>query len=269
MKTRRSLQVIVGVVSLITVACILGAAACAVLEMLFPNMSQTVSTVVDTLTNGFKVVAAYLGFANVWYILPILVYALPAALLLTATILLFWRDNGKQGKYVAGSVLALIAVAILSIFHLLFASDLTSFMQEHVWSHTPFEWTSMDTIVRYVAAGLLAIFIIFIGSALGVKPKKTSEVATEEQSEEPLEATNRPTYETVNPSEQQTDTVGEATEYVPTEASVSDVSNGVYGRGEQSDEALMAKINKARMLYDMGAITQEEYLKLVTSYAKK
>ena len=271
MKTRRALQIIVGILSLLVLLSLLVAAACVGVVLLFKTSELT--AIYDTVRNGFEAIANFIGLTGLSFILPLLAYVLPAQLLLIAAILLFLPDRGKQGKYIAGNVLALIAIALLTIFTIMFATDLATNVESHTWYTSPLSWTSTDTIVRYAACGTLALFIIFIGSALGVKPKQTETVATEEEAvvteSQEVSSENAP-YETVAPAEEQ-QTVSEEneTQYVPTRTSVSEIMNGVYGTKEQASPAAMDKINKARMLYEMGALTQDEYIKLVNIYTKQ
>ena len=264
MKTRRALQIIVGILSLLVLLCLLAAVAFVALVMMFPNMTDA-ATIYDAIKVGFERIASTLGLGGIAFILPLLAYVLPAQLLLIAVILLFLHDNGKQGKYIAGNILSLIGVALMTIFTIVFANELVFKFDQSAVTALSFSW-----IVRLAAAGLLAIFIIFIGSALGVKPKKqASETVAEELVVTEISTDGETAYQTVSPANEQQATDAEINmTYAPTGSSVSDVMNGIYG-GENLSPAAMDKINKARMLYDMGAITQDEYIKLVNAYTKK
>ena len=280
MKTRRALQIIVGVLSLLVVLCLLAAAVFVAIVTLFPDMSTVATELYQMFSKSFDVIANYIGLKGLAVLVPLLAYVLPGVLLLVAGVLMMLRDKGKQGKYVAANVLALIGSVIITVFTILFAADLVSRVNGdvHVWTVDTFSFTSMDTIVRIICAGVLALFVIFVGCALGIKPKKvateevaTQEVATEEQSEETVakEETHSP-YETVAPGIVSQPTAGkDATEYVPNDASVEDVTNGVYSKREQLSTAAMEKIIKVRQLYEMGAVTEEEYVKLVNAYLQK
>ena len=266
MKTRRALQIIVGVLSLLVVLCILAALACVALVLLFPNMSATVSEVYDNLKVGFGLTAEKIGLAGMSYLVLLLGYVLPAILLLLAGILMFLRDKGKQGKYVAANIVALLAVAILTIFTIVFAKQFVSAFEQTAVTPLPFDW-----VVRLAFGGVLAVFVIFVGAALGVKPKKQiSEEVAEDNAVVTESETKSATYETVAPgAEKQATAKGNATGYVPGNTSVSDVTKGAYGNGENLSPATIDKINKARMLFEIGAITQDEYIKLVNVYLKK
>ena len=269
MKTRRALQIIVGVLSLLVVLCLAVVAACGALAALFPDMSAAVSEIYKKVMNGFDIVAEAFSIPAYTFLVPLLALGLPSLLLLLAAILLFLRDKGKQGKYVAGNVLALIGIAILTLFAVVFAKDIVFEFDKTAVTPLSYAW-----IVRLSAAGLLALFVIFVGSALGVKPKNvvaTESVLEEESTETKAEENeNSATYETVAPtSEQQATQEQTASEYVPGNASVSEVTDGVYGKKESSSQNVMDKINKAHMFYQMGAITEEEYIKLVSMYLKK
>ena len=230
MKTRRALHVIVGILSLIMLACLLAAAVCVVLAVAFPQWSDVPPMLLNTVTNGLRVTAGYLGFAELWYILPLVAYLLPALLLILATILLFSRNKGKMGKYNAGCIIALIAIALLTIFTFVFATDLAMGGDEHVWFPSPINWTSTDMIVRYAALGALVLTVIFVGSALGVKNKKGEQNA------------------------------------------VAGAQSDAASQSEQTEQPspeTLEKINRAKRLCEMGALTQEEYQKIENSYLKK
>lgn len=288
MKALRVLQKIVGVLSLLVVLCVLVAAICVGLVQIF-DLAK-LQTIYDTAINGFNVVANFVGLADLAFLVPLLAYVLPAQLLLIAGILMFLPYRGKQGKYTAANILSLIGIAIFSIFTLLFAADLVANGEAHIWFVSPFSWTAVDTIVRYVALGLLALLVLFIGLALGIKPKNEQvtetvvedESAVTEGSTESVQEEETVPFETVAPSEEQPVVETESApveeqveeeqvaEYVPIEdASVAEITNSAYGTEEEITPEVMDKINKARMFYEMGAITQDEYIKLVQSYLRK
>ena len=261
MKTRRALQIIVGILSLLVLVALLVAAACVCIALLFDT--ATLSDIYSKVISGFQAVAQTISLADVWFVLPIIVCLLPAQLMLIATILLFLRNNEKQGKYIAGSILSLIAIALLTIFPIVFAKGLVSEFDNASTLPLSYEW-----IVRLICAGLLAVFIIFIGSALGVKPKmQTSQDADEEQ--DATASTTGTTFDTVSPTDAQQTGAPDNVGYVPAhEHSMSEILNGVYGTGK-TNSASLDKINKARWLYDMGAITQDEFVKLVNKYTQE
>ena len=279
MKTRRALQMIVGILSLLVVLCLVVAAAFVAFVVLFPNTSPIATELYEMFKISFGVIANYIGLTGMSYLVPLLFYVLPCVLLLIAGILMLLKDKGKQGKYVAANILALIGIAIVAIFTILFAADLVSRVngENHVWVVDTFNWTSMDMIVRYVSTGLLVLFVLFVGLALGVKPKKVETAAEEVEAEAEVEQPQaqqeeeHSEYETVAPSSEQAATVEESTtEYVPSDTSVSEVTKGAYGTSdEQLSPFAIDKIKKARMLYEMSAITKEEYIKLVNVYLKK
>lgn len=270
MKSRRALQIIVGVLSALSLLAILGVAACIGLAVLFPNNMPLLQQGYSTFKNGIVWAARFFSIGDLAFLLPLFAYVLPAELFLITTILLFLRDNnGKQNKYVAGSILALIGIAISAIFTLLFASDIVVNVTKHVWYHAPIDWSAPDMIVRYVTVGSLALFIIFIGAALGVKPKKQVESADEEASAVTGQVSDSDTLETLPDEQAQQSADDDAMGYVPAhEHNMSEILNGVYG-SEENNPPSLEKVMKARWLYDMGAITQEEFVMIVDSYAKK
>lgn len=284
MKTRRALQIIVGVLSLLVVLCLVVAGAFVAFVALFPNTSPIATELYEMFVVSFDVIAGYMGLTGMSYLVPLLFYAFPAVLLLIAGILTLLRDKGKPCKYLVANVFALIGATVVTVFTMLFAGDLVSRVNgdNHVWFVGEFSWTSMDMIVRYVCAGVLVLFALFVGLALGVKPKKvetaTEEVETEAESEteaqvEEIEEQQEQhsEYETIAPSsEQQTTAYASTTEYVPSDTSVSDVTEGAYGTNNaELTPVAIDKIKKARSLYEMGALTKEEYIKLVNVYLKK
>ena len=308
MKTRRALQIIVGVLSLLMVACLIVAAE-AVVFLLYAREGafEVGSPIAIAFYQGQNIVATQLGLGeDLSFVVSLLAYGLPCLLLFLAAVLLFVHKTPKQAKYVAGSILALIGATILTVYTIVFAPQLVYGLD---WeSHAEFSWTAIDTIVRFACGGLLGIFVIFIGSALGVKPKKEAvaadetvaseaEIATEQEaiettdevvealdesveeqpevveptSEEPVVADEVETQEApVEVEEQQIDETP-ATEYVPqTDVTVNDVVEKTYGaENEELSPEAVAKINKLRLLLATNAITQQEYIKLVNIYLGK
>ncbi|MCH5156490.1 MAG: hypothetical protein J1G02_01270 [Clostridiales bacterium] len=270
MKTRRALQIIVGILSALSLLAILGAAACVALAVLFPSNMPLLQDGYSTLKNGFIWAARYFSIGDMAYLLPLFAYVLPAELFLISAILLFLRDNGKQKKYIAGCILALIGIAISAIFTLMFASDLVVNVTKHAWYHAPIDWAGPDMILRFVTAGSLALFIIFVGAALGVKVKDQAVTAEEQPETDDSQAVvSKETNETVYASSeaQQSPAAIEDTTEPTQEPSISEVRSSVYS---DDDNVLpyLDKVKKARWLYDMGAITQEEFIMVVNSYAK-
>lgn len=296
MKTRRALQIIVGILSLIVATCILVVAAATTLFLYF-NLSEVGTEISGAIYQGLSSIAiSFFGLSEeLAMLVPALFYGLPFALLLLAAILLFLHKTPKQAKYVASSVLALIGVTVLSVFTIWFAPTILG-GNPYADSRSDIVQQMVDSAdyVRYAMGGLLGVFVIFIGSALGVKPKQaatetTDDVATVEgtvtetaetqavveDSEQPVvnEQTSEQevvqivepiTHTEVTPLADETP----ATEYVPdTDVSVKTIVQNTYGTEKEELSAdAVAKINKLRLLYEANAITQEEYLKLVNIY---
>ena len=282
MKTRRALQKIVGVLSLFVVVCLIIVSAWLAILNWFPKLSDKGNEFVSTVKNGFGLVASFVGLKGMSYLVPCVAVGLPTLLLLLSGVLLFTRDNGKNGKYNAALILALIGMVVLSVFAILFATDLLSGATKHNFVAKPLSWTSLDTIVRLVFAGLLVLFLVFASSALAIKPKKAStekqaavvETTTPPEQDQPVEkeqvkkAENNPAPNKAKDSKAKE--VGFKS-YVPeTNVTVHNVVENTYGNNSEELTAdVLEKINKVRALYDMGAITKEEYIKIVNVYLNK
>ena len=254
MKTRRALHIIVGILSLLVLICLLGAAACAGLALLSPTKFEFFNKIYQKLTAGVKIVAQKVHIANMTFLVPTIGVGLPALLMLIAVCLLFSRNKGKMGKYNAGSILALIGIAILTISVAVFASDLVSKFNAVSIATMSLEW-----FVRLVAGGLLALFVLFIGLALGLKVKKT-EPSTEMEE----------TTETTETEEVTVTTIEQPyNDYVPVNTTVAEVTNSVYGNTDELDPEATAVLARARKLVEAGALTFAQYQKLVKYYTDK
>ena len=279
MKTRRALQKIVGILSLLVVLCMLAAAISVALSLIF-NM-PAITSIFDSLKNGFNTIASLIGLTGLSFLVPLIAYLLPTILLLLAGIIVFLPDKGKHAKYYAAVIFALIGIAILTLFTGIFAADLVSGESTHLWYIAPFGWTATDTIIRYVAVGLLAIFLLFISLALRRKKHKKQDATTEDEDAATESQENAETNETAtcpcceeHATEHATETTQTtqatqttATEHEPTyththEARATETANRTYRKEEPTDPAITEKINKARMFYEMGVITYEEYVKI-------
>ena len=218
MKTRRALQIIVGVLSLLLVACLI-VAALAIVFLLYARDGafETGSAVASAFYQGQNIVAEKLGLTeDLSFVVSLLAYGLPCLLFFLAAVLLFVHKTPKQAKYVAGSALALIAVTILTVYTIVCAPQLVYGLD---WeSHAEFSWTALDSIVRFASAGLLGIFVIFAGSALGVKPKseKVGEkvAASDESVASEAEPSTEQEIEQSQPEEVSADEAEEQTEAV-------------------------------------------------------
>ena len=256
MKTRRALHIIVGILSLLVLICMLGAAACAGLAMWKPSQFELFNSYYQRLTYGVNQIAPKVHLAELSFLVPLLAFGLPALLLLIAVCLLFSRNKGKMGKYNAGCVLALIGMAILSIFTVVFASELVIKFDAVATTAISLAW-----LVRLVAIGALVLFVLFIGLALGLKGKKAEPVT---ESAEPIDTPVEREQQPVATVEQRP-----FNDYVPVNTSVADVTNSIYGNSDEIDPETMAILARARKLVDAGALTYEEYQKLVKYYTNK
>lgn len=240
MKARRSMQIAVGVVALVAALAVVVITLLFAATLLFPNLFETANFTSGVFIDGFKTTADSLNMANIYYLLPILAYGLPALLLIIGALLLFSHYKGKQGKYIGGNVVVLVGMTILCAYSIIFAKDLLG---------------ANALILQCSAAGLLALTVLFVGLALGLKVTQpsTDDEAPAETEEQPTEVA----AETTNDI---------ATEYVPEEVSVKETLDEVYG--EEPKHVSDNKLSTLRMLLDVGAISEEEYLKLLESYLK-
>ena len=319
MKSRRVLQIIVAVLSIITLACVALLTVSLVGAKHLDVTPQPIVDFTETFGDGLKAIADQYSLPEI--VVPAVALGAPALLLLLAIILILSKNNGKDGKNIVGCVFALIGVAILAAFMMFFAKKL---------------FAESQLVIDFGASGgLLALFIIFVGAALGVKPKRivVADESTEtvedelepvegvavedepvEESEEYTEAIAEDdgefdvepleTVESESELEDETDAEGieelksldaelerldkeldeklgitetpaeepaeetPATQYVPQrDVSIHDVVERTYGKDSDGlTRSTIEKINKVRALYELRAITEEEYLKLVRKY---
>ena len=311
MKTRRALQIIVGILSLLMVACLLAATAGFEFLLFAREEALPIGTeIASAINRGLNYVAVgILGLSQELTVLvPALMFGLPCLLFFIAAVLLFVHKTPKQAKYIAGNILALIAVTIFTVSSFAFASDILGGNPAlDNQSEIVQKMLASSTAVRIALGCLLALFVWFIGLALGLKPKKEAVVAdetvstesetaaiTEEQETAEIAATAEESAETeVAPEVAETEVTEQeevasetepvvesattplsetpATEYVPqTDVTVNDIVESTYGADNEdlSPEAV-AKINKLRMLLSTNAITEQEYIKLVNIYLGK
>lgn len=262
MNARRRLQKFIGVLSIIAIIIVIWAAACVALAILFPNLTLLAKGY-EIVKEGFQIAANLMGIGDLMLLLPAIAYVLPALLLVIPAIVSFLPENGKPGKYTVANVFALIAIIIMAGFTLVFATDLAVNVHKHTWYLTPFSWTTIDTIVRYIALGLLFLFVLCISIALATRPKARKE---EEDSEEPVASTTEDVAEESGGDVVVVESADEVpTEYVPETTSVADVEDGLYGDEVITDPIALERIRKARYLYDLNAISREEFIKVVNS----
>ena len=156
MKSRRVLQVFVGVLSIILLVCLALVAAVIYLHSYLTFIPKQIADIGDTFQTGLNAVFKVINLQG--GAVPAVFFGAPSLLLLLAIILILTKNKGKDGKNIAGCIFALLGVAALTIFMLLFEKVLFA--------------TSIQLIACSVIAGVLALFLLFIGLALGIKPKK-------------------------------------------------------------------------------------------------
>ena len=288
MKTRRTLQVIVGVLSLIVALCLILLAVGVAIVKFFPDWIPTATDVWNTLNSGLTAIAGKIGLADVPIVVICVAYCLPALLLLIAGILLLSRNRGKQAKYTVANILASVGIIILTVFTITCAPTIlggdpgVSYRPEIVD-----KMLQAVTPLRIACGATLIVFAVFIACAFLVKPKTddakqttveqqsrkekvtktkaTTEAAPTENSSEQVEQKQKSTQEGYSKN------VEPELEYVPdADMSVHNVIENTYGKSEDQLSAdMLAKISKARSLFEMGAITQDEYIKLINVYLGK
>ena len=172
MKSRRVLQIIVAVLSIALLACLAALAAALYLADLIPSMPQGILDFGNTFKTGMKEVSDKFFLYD--QAVPVLLFSVPGALLLVATILLLVK-KGKEAKNVVGCIFALLGALTLTAFLMVFAKELFA--------------EGLLLAAFCASGGLLALFILFVGLALGVRTKQVAatEVAETEQTDEQTE----------------------------------------------------------------------------------
>ena len=214
MKSRRVLQVIVAVLSFAVLVCLLLSAVLVVVANHIDVIPKDVQNWAQTFKTGLKNVAATYNLPSV--AVPLVAFGAPALLLVLAVILILTKSNGKDAKNNVGCVFALIGVFVLALSVFVFAKKLFA--------------ESFILPVCLAFGILLALFIIFVGCALGVKPKKAqvdevvempAETAVAEESEEAVETVS---VEKTTVAEESGEEVTEPTESCEVEEVVEEES---------------------------------------------
>ena len=195
MKSRRVLQVFVGALSIILLACLALIAAVIYLHGYLTFIPKQIVDIGATFQTGLNAIFDIINLHGI--AVPAVFFGAPGLLLLLAIILILTKNKGKDGKNIAGCVFALLGVSALTIFTLLFVKVLFA--------------TDIQLIACCTTAGVLALFLLFIGLALGIKPKKqpTAEV---EASDEPSVVVAASTAETESADSESSEPVSIVTE---------------------------------------------------------
>ena len=287
MKSRRVLQIFVAVLTIAVLACWLLLGALIVVGRHADLKLDIIVEMTRIFKNGLKAIAV--AYSVPVKICAFAVFGAPALLLLLALILILTKNKGRDAKNVVGCVFALIGVLLITAFLGIFAAQL-------------FDKSWVD-IVRYACGGLLALFVLFVGLALGVGAKRKRVAASDEQpvdeAAQSSEATtveeaevaeeNAPVEEkseatddseklallekieessTAEEVEERPEQETPVTKYVPQkDETIRDVVEKTYGKeGDSLTSTTIQKINKVRVLYEAKVITEEEYLKLMRKY---
>lgn len=176
MKARRGLQIFVAVLSIILLVCLGLLAVVTYLNNYLTFLPGQLVEFGDTFKAGLKAISdkEILG----WYdeAVPAVFFGGSGLMLLLAIILILTKNkNGKDGKNIAGCIFALLGVVLPVACSIVFAKDL---------------YAESALLIAYcVSGGVLALFVLFIGLALGVKPKKVAatEAIVDEQPADQVE----------------------------------------------------------------------------------
>lgn len=276
MKARKALQITLGALCIVSVALAVLVAVSVVIThqlapesdaTIFQNVNQAIRQVSDWLQLGMRNTLISL------LLMPMLMLTLAAILLLTLA-----KDN--EGKTIAGCVFALLGSAILYGFDVCVGFCMA---------------TKYALTVILPSVVMLFVMILFSGLTLGIKNRKSKQAYSTEQTTESDEQTLAETTE-VESVERETETTAEQNttaeaetatqnseiagdetqeaeslqtaeqEYTPVE-SESETAAEDYGN-RQSESVNNHKLATLKMLFDSGAITQEEYEKLLEQYTK-
>lgn len=297
MKARKKLQLTVGILTAVAAALMLLTMLLLGAVALFPQAFGSLSVFVENLVAGFHEIGALLGMTETYYVFPMIAYLLPLPLLAVGAVFMLVRRKGNA-KYIFGCVLGLLGVAIPCAFSLAFANYL-------VGSHLVLRCVGAFLLAVYVTLVGLSLGLkdkrkvataeeattetatpieIVAEPTEIVAPTETEEptevalfdepTSAEQTTEQaPTEQTPsenaEPAIEQTTEFERQAPTVEEQApaQYVPEEVSVREAVDEIYG-AEKPKQVSDSKLSTLRMLLDVGAISEAEYLSLLESYLK-
>lgn len=239
------------------------------------------------LTDGVKTAVAQIPFlsgldAKIGSLIFVgVTFALPFALLLIATLVLFSKPKKSAAKYVFASVVTLIAVVIFCGIVELFCAELLG---------------EASLAARLSVAGVYALYTLLSALLIVLLHKKNKAVIAEEQTEtEPTDvAEGVPTEQDDDldvaaeqiaeamsevvataqeveeePKPQEKVEITPANEYVPVDRdSISEIVEHTYGNKVEVKTVNMKKIHTVRSLLDAGVISKDEYIALVDAYLR-
>ncbi len=256
MKARRSMQILVGIWTLLLALGLVLVTAAAFTADILPDQPAILKNFAMTLKEGLQKIADTLQIGDVYYVIPLVVYVYPFILLMIGAILLLKRNKSVEGKNIAGCVFALLGGIPAAGFSAILCKPLAG-----------------DDLFIFAGAfgGWLLLLILFVSLALGLHRK---EVALQ-----PMSQRNMSGYwcvddtvdeEPTTPTEEAPQSTDQPQEvpYVPQDnVTVQNTADEVYDQPKEQPAA-MTKIEKLHMLLEVGAITEAEYLKLLQSYLK-
>lgn len=303
MKARRRLQITLGVLTLITAIVLLAAMLAIGLAALFPEAEgfAKLRGWVQTPVNGLKSIALTLGAPKLYYLLPVLAYIAPALLMSLGSLLMLLRSKGKQGKFVTGFVFAAIGMLIANVFSIVFAKELfagyaiaaqcgcaallavfvlfaglglglkdksaqTSDSEALPKDQSAEEQTepAEEFAAQQEENQQQIVQIETMGwENIAEQPQERPEPQPAEVGSEQIETTPLTAAEPAPQQQPQP----QADEYVPQNLSVKNTVEEVYGK-DKSKQVSDSKLSTLRMLLEMGAISEKEYLSLLDSYLK-
>ena len=281
MKSRRALQIVVAVLSIVVLVGLALSAALVVVAKHIDVMPQQILDFTERFNSGLQDIAEPYQMA--------IIFGAPALLLLLGIILLLVK-KGKEAKNIVGCAFAVVAVLGLAVFFSIFADQLFGVL-----------WT---LIVWLACGGVAALFVLFACLSIFLRPKRTSVTVfteampvedlvsvTVEDSEEADTAVEQEASTEVETAEEEVESVEEAveepeaeteevekapeeatpetpaTQYVPNlGVTIHDIVEKTYGEGVELSDTTLKKIAKVRSLYQAKAISEQEYVKLMRKY---
>lgn len=298
MKARRGLQVTVGVLTLIVIVLLALFALTMTVVQKLDNPPAKLVDVVATVQMGLENIAAEIKLSTTIVLLVML--GIPAAFMLLGVILLLARKTKVEGVHIAGSVFVLLGLLVMTAA-VVVAADAFAMGDEKLSLIVRLAMLGLFVLLTLLIVISLAI------KRRPLTDEQLSEQLTEEQTqtepveehieehvEEPVnepidesvsEVVEEPVVEPVNEPEnrpveeqepqaqpqpapaQETAPTSPAEQYIPQEVSVRQTVEQVYGKPNAESNG-SSKLKKLRMLREMGAISEEEYVRLLESYLK-
>ncbi len=256
MKARRTLQIILGVLAILLVAAALFVTVLVAFADKIPDSFGALKTYAVTYAEGIQQLVAETPASQAFALIPAAAHAVPSLFLLLGAVLIFIKNKGIEGKNIAGSLFVLIGGTMLAVF----VCVLTYLgVQQYI------KETAFAAAISVALIVLFAVLALCVGrKAVAIAPL-TAQTEEEQQPEQPAE-----NDQSGDVAEQQAEQPAQESPAVEesynSENSVSATVNDVYS--PDHNRLTKSKIDKLHVLLEMGAITEEEYMKLLQSYLK-